>query len=57
MRETELPRRPGEPEPGDVGKKGGGRDGGPDVHEPTDLPPNTPGPRDPRKGSIPQPTI
>ena len=56
---TELPRRPGEPGPGDVGKKGGDTpgDGGPIVDEPTDLPPNDPNPRNPRKGPIQQPTI
>ena len=51
-----LPRRPGEPGPGDVGKKGGDTpdDNGPIVDEPTDLPKTDPGPR---KGPIPQPTI
>lgn len=49
-----LPRRPGEPEPKDVGKKGGLPDeGGPIVDEPTDLPTETPG----VKGPIRQPTV
>ena len=56
MRQADLPRRPGEPGPGDIGKKGGDPDPGPIVHEPTDLPPNDPEPRSPRKGPIPQPT-
>jgi len=51
-----LPRRPGEPGPGDVGKKGGDTPGddGPIVDEPTDLPRTDP---NPRKGPIQQPTI
>ena len=54
----DLPRRPGEPGPGDVGKKGGDApDQGPIVDEPTDLPPNDPQPRNPRKGPLEQPTI
>ena len=55
MRESDLPRRPGEPGPGDVGKKGGTPDdNGPIVDEPTDLPRNKPGTE---KGPIKQPTI
>ena len=56
MTDPGLPRRPGEPGPGDVGKKGGDTpvDDGPIVDEPTDLPPNDP---NPRKGPIRQPTI
>jgi len=52
----DLPRRPGEPGPDDVGKKGGDTpdDNGPIVDEPTDLPRNEPGTK---RGPIRQPTI
>jgi hypothetical protein len=55
-RDPELPRRPGEPGPDDVGKKGGDLpdDEGPIVDEPTDLPRNKPGAKE---GPIKQPTI
>jgi hypothetical protein len=46
----ELPRRPGEPSPDDVGKKGGETER-PGIDEPTDLPPNT------KEGLIRQPAI
>jgi hypothetical protein len=55
MADRGLPPRPGEPTPGDVGKKGGGE---PDRERPIDEPTELPG-RDPepRKGLGPQPTI
>ncbi len=52
MGESELPRRPGEPAPGDAGKKGGlPDDDKPIIDEPTDLPPKK------KEGPIKQPTI
>lgn len=56
MTREDLPRRPGEPGPDDVGKKGGDLpdDNGPIVDEPTDLPPDGPGVK---RGPIQQPTI
>ena len=56
MTQEGLPRRPGEPGPDDVGKKGGDvpDDNGPIVDEPTDIPPRGP---DQGKGPIRQPTI
>jgi hypothetical protein len=55
--ERGLPPRPGEPVPGDVGKKGGETPGGdgPIVDEPTGLPGRIPG--DVRKTPTEIPTI
>ena len=56
MTERGLPPRPGEPVPGDVGKKGGDAPGdGPIVDEPTGLPGRKPG--DVRKTPTEIPTI
>ena len=55
MADRGLPPRPGEPTPGDVGKKGGGEpDGERPIDEPTALPGRDPGVE---KGRVPQPTI
>ena len=56
MTHEELPRRPGEPGPGDVGKKGGDTpdDNGPIVDEPTGIPGRKPGVKE---GPIRQPTV
>jgi len=55
VNERGLPPRPGEPRPGDVGKKGGDSpDEKPIIDEPTGLPGRKP---DPKKGPIEQPTI
>ena len=55
MSERGLPPRPGEPQPGDVGKKGGDSpDEKPIADEPTGLPGRKP---DVKKGPIEQPTI
>jgi hypothetical protein len=53
--ERGLPPRPGEPVPGDVGKKGGeSPEGDQPLDDPTGLPGRKP---DVRKGPIQQPTI
>jgi len=53
--ERGLPPRPGEPVPGDVGKKGGDTPDKPIVDEPTGLPGRKPG--DVRKSPNEIPTI
>jgi len=52
--ERGLPPRPGEPTPGDIGKKGGDA---PPPERPTDEPTELPGRKPEPKGPIPQPTI
>ncbi|MDO8506151.1 MAG: hypothetical protein Q7S41_00920 [Candidatus Limnocylindria bacterium] len=56
MSDRGLPPRPGEPVPGDVGKKGAETpdEGGRIVDEPTELPGRNPGVK---KGPTLQPTI